>query len=684
MTGVVCALVGNSVVTAVAEVIRLKKGITAVGNAQVDTAQSKFAGGSALFDGTDDYLLIDPTNTANLNFGTGNFTIEFWARNTNRDAFHTVIANNKSSWTAGSVTILGGSGSTSTTALRLAANSFNSGGVGLVHDNQAMTLGVWYHYAIVRSGNNFTMYRDGTSVSTGTFSGSINLGEDGTRVGYTRWDGDVSTWDGHIDEVRVSNSARYTANFTAPTAPFVNDANTLLLLHMDGTDASTYFEDDNGVRAKKGITAFGNAQVDTAQSKFGGASALFDGTGDYLTVSSKEQFSFGTNNFTIEMWVRQSSSASMRCLWNQGAQTPSGGQGNLAFVIDNGVPEFHVYGGDLNWANSGVWVISTTISNNIWYHLAITRNGNTFRFFRDGVLTDTLTSSYSFKSDGPLIGFSGFGSEFWNGHIDELRISNNARYTAGFTPSTTPFVNDANTLLLLHMDGTDASTYFEDDNGSRAMIGVTANGNAQVDTAQSKFGGASALFDGTGDALNISSNSIFNFGTSDYTVECWIRSSSLAATRLIADMGQYTQNTRPVFYVTTDGKINIYTAATGAVSSAGSTITTNTWYHVALVRYSGTTTIYVDGVSKASTATSYNMSTTAYFNVGAENVTTNSWNGHIDEFRVSNIARYTAGFTAPTAAFVNDANTLLLLHMDGTDGSTVFTDDNGVRPDYQY
>jgi len=53
------------------------------------------------------------------------------------------------------------------------------------------------------------------------------------------------------------------------------------------------------------------------------------------------------------------------------------------------------------------------------------------------------------------------------------------------------------------------------------------------------------------------------------------------------------------------------------------------------------------------------------------------YNGHIDEFRFSNIARYTADFTAPTEPFQNDANTLLLLHMDGTDGDTDFVDDNG-------
>jgi hypothetical protein len=52
-----------------------------------------------------------------------------------------------------------------------------------------------------------------------------------------------------------------------------------------------------------------------------------------------------------------------------------------------------------------------------------------------------------------------------SGYQDEIRISNIARYTAAFTPSTTPFQSDTNTLLLIHADGTNASTTFIDDNG---------------------------------------------------------------------------------------------------------------------------------------------------------------------------------------------------------------------------
>ena len=79
-------------------------------------------------------------------------------------------------------------------------------------------------------------------------------------------------------------------------------AQTVLLLHCDGTDASTTFTDSSS--PAKTVTAVGDAQLDTAQFKFGTASGLFDGTGDELTVTDHADFDFGTGDFTIEFFVR--------------------------------------------------------------------------------------------------------------------------------------------------------------------------------------------------------------------------------------------------------------------------------------------------------------------------------------------------------------------------------------------
>jgi len=81
-------------------------------------------------------------------------------------------------------------------------------------------------------------------------------------------------------------------------------SNVSLLLHCDGSNGSTTFTDNSP--SPKTVTANGNASVSTAQSKFGGASAVFDGTGDYLSLDGSSGFAFGTGDFTIEFWLSPS------------------------------------------------------------------------------------------------------------------------------------------------------------------------------------------------------------------------------------------------------------------------------------------------------------------------------------------------------------------------------------------
>ena len=685
MSGFLCAMVGASfTVAAAAEVLRSKKGITAVGNAQVDTAQSQFGGASALFDGTGDRL--DITAAADLAFGSSDFTIECWVRYSSVSGNQSII-DFRDTGANGAYILLGNNGG--------AVYLFVNGDYRIGNSGTQFAINTWYHVALSRSGTSTKLFINGTqsgstySDSNSYLGTSPDIGELNSSFGLSGF-GTI----GHIDEFRISNTARYTTTFTPSTTAFVNDANTLLLIHANGTDASTFFEDDNGVRAPNGITAGGNAQVDTAQSKFSGASALFDGTGDYLQMpfnASINRFHDNTN-FTVEYWIRVGNFSNVASGAGYNASIVFGNQTVDNFAqywsfgpIANGNVQFFYYSGTNNqYTTSGV-----TLVTNTWYHLAFVKQTNSLKIYIDGVErgSGTITNTPSAGTTSDPITIGSFNSVSFNGYLDEIRVSNSARYTAGFTPSTTPFVNDSNTLLLIHADGTDGSTVFRDDNGTgRSAKGITAVGNAQVDTAQSKFGGSSAQFDGTGDYLKLGASGDFEFGSSNWTVEGFIRpTNNLSGYKVLynhndngTDRSWFTiqleNATLKSWGTTSTGSWNVYSDL-----SWGS-LSVDTWYHFALVRDGSTMRAFLNGTQiNTASCTGWTIpAQTAAATLSA--VPSSYWYGWMDEIRISNIARYTTGFSAPTAQFQSDANTLLLLHMDGTDASTAFFDDNGIAP----
>ncbi len=660
-------------VAAAAEVLRSKKAITAVGNAQVDTAQSYFGGASALFDGADDYLVANTSEAL-----TGDFTMECWFRAANISAGYRAIVVLGNEATGRFVLYMNGS--------QIGCNLYGVGTYDIV-SNSAIAATTWYHITVVKNGSTQTLYLNG--VSKGSVTAASSYGNTG---GY--YIGNLSTlsddFNGHIDEVRISNSARYTTTFTPSTTPFVNDANTLLLIHADGTDASTFFEDDNGVRAPKGITAVGNAQVDTAQSKFGGSSALFDGTGDYLIINNLTS----SSTFTFECWVRF-------------ASLPTSGSYTMLLAhTANQYVALTNQGGSYFWepaviiAGQAIYVarFPATVSTNTWYHIAIQKTGTTITCYQNGT---SISSSQSFNTlTEPMflfdtttrIGAFTNNTYVLNGHIDELRLSNSVRYTSNFTPSTTPFVNDANTLLLIHADGTDGSTVFRDDNGARNQVGLQANGNAAISTTQSKFGGTSAAFDNTGDYITSVYNSAFNFTSGNFTVECWCYPTE-DSSELITNY-EYNTNNGWSLGLRSNGRV-LWVSSNGSTGlsvyglSPNNQYTLNAWNHIAITRSGTTIKCYVNGTEQWTSSSFANIdSSTAGLSIGRGYGVSSGlfldgpqdFGGYLDEIRISNSVRYTANFTAPTAPFQNDANTVLLMHCDGTNASTVFFDDNGIAP----
>lgn len=200
-------------------------------------------------------------------------------------------------------------------------------------------------------------------------------------------------------------------------------ANVSLLLHMNGSNGSTTFTDSssNGIT----VTGYGNAQISTAQSKFSGSSAYFDGSGDYLlTASSLAAFQMGTGDFTVEAFVRPSALTGYRGII--GLQ--SGDAGTL-----------YTSGSSLLWYNTGL--SAGTLVTDTWYHVAASRQGSSVRVFLNGVLGNTSTFGTDITFGRLCVGSNGANTaEFFQGWIDEIRITKGvARYTANFTPPTAPF-----------------------------------------------------------------------------------------------------------------------------------------------------------------------------------------------------------------------------------------------------
>ena len=177
--------------------------------------------------------------------------------------------------------------------------------------------------------------------------------------------------------------------------------------------------------------------------------------------------------------------------------------------------------------------------------------------------------------------------------------------------------------------------------------------------------------------LTIPTSSEFGFGTGAFTIECWIKLNTIAAgSKTIFDMRSGATELAPYLYV--DGA-NIKYFNNGSVTITGaSNLVVNTWYHIALSRTGTSTKLFLNGTQEGSTySDSSNYGSTKPIRIGGDYAGSAITAGYVDDFRVSNNARYTTAFTAPTGVFQGDSNAKLLFHFDGVDGQTYTEDWSG-------
>ena len=241
------------------------------------------------------------------------------------------------------------------------------------------------------------------------------------------------------------------------------------LLPFDGTNGATSTSD---LSNRNGTVSFtGTAQLSTGASKFGSSSLLLDGNSDYITVSDSywnSCISSGTD-FTVELWARWDSAA----LDGSTSTALIGNRGDIGGSSSNGW-ELRKYGGNfLSWymRQGSSWIYlnysqgtKTTVSADTWYHVAVTRSGNTWRLFLNGTVEDTITNSTDIVdggADGLVVGalaggIAGGPYNYMDGYIDDVRVTvGHARYTSNFTAPTSAHLTsagDVNKHIVVNSD----------------------------------------------------------------------------------------------------------------------------------------------------------------------------------------------------------------------------------------
>ncbi|WJZ48124.1 concanavalin A-like lectin/glucanase superfamily protein [Phage DSL-LC04] len=601
-------------------------------------------GWSNYFDGTGDYLTA--ADNAALNFSTGDFTIEGW--------FY-LAGYNGSSFIAKGVGGTSGYGLGISTSGNKYSLFLTSLGEVIVSGSTAV-LNTWTHVAVTRSGSTIRLFVNG--VVEGTYTSSADLSStELQKIGISR--DDSALFNGYISNVRlVKGTAVYTSAFTVPTSPLTAVSGTSLLTCQsnrfidNSTNAFTITR--NGDTSVQAFSPF-NPTAAYSTSTVGG-SGYFDGSGDYLTYSPSTSNQFGTGSFTVEAWyyplstptglgaayIYDARTASVLSTWILGCRLNGTGVGNL-----------------LGWFNGSATLEGSALTVNAWNHVVYVRNSgtNTGSLFLNGTRTATQTDTTNYSSTGATatIGSRYNNTDFLNGYLQDLRIvKGTAVYDASATSITIP------TAPLTAITNTSLLTNFT--NG--AITDATAKndletvGNASISTAVSKFGGSSMYFDGNGDEL-IDYDPVYlnSPGSGDWTFECWVYLNALpGAFSAIYHLKNDTSTATTVFVVeiSSTGKLSLSTGIATIIDGTAGLLTTGSWIHIAVTRYSGTFRTFINGVQDKSVAntTTYN-GTYDLFGVWKYSGSTNYLNAYMQDVRITKgIARYTTNFTPPTTAFL--------------------------------
>lgn len=463
-------------------------GTTSTANApshpRISSIESKWYDGAAYFDGGD-HLSI--SGSSDFNFGTGDFTVEFWMYNTSTSsAFRRWITSTT-----------GGFGS--------ATYVIRENDIGLFNYNNGNSTTVvsqiknkWTHIANVRISGTEYLYVDGILVDSAISTANYTEGAGGLTIGGFYAGGEYYT--GYFQDLKIYKGfAKYTANFTPPqpicgfttdlaiqtgfttttstgialtsivglgststlafaadqtyagitsitsssgitTLPDSYSSSLVLALPLANiTGVGNSFTNDRNTQIRstsligggttKTITNSG-VTTSTSVTKWYGNTALFNGSSSYLTTASSSDFGHGTGDFTWELWFNSNSFTS----GNNYLLDRSAGNAGVVQYTGSVLKYFNVTAG----TGSVLYTtgFGSNLSTNTWYHIAAVRKNGVTSLYLNGTLSVSAPDTHNYGTESLTVGAYGTGSQnYFSGYITDLRIYNGiAKYTTNFTP----------------------------------------------------------------------------------------------------------------------------------------------------------------------------------------------------------------------------------------------------------
>ena len=603
------------------------------------------AGNSVDFGGfgeSSDYLQM--AHTTDLCFGNGDFTIECWAFAEKHDSWNAIFGN----WNNGNPA---DGYALETVSGDLEFYWYNAAGSYTLVQGAAVPVGQWSHLCVCRSGNtlrvfvNGTMYGSGVSMTEGIRDGTTDF-TIGGRVAGGGW------WDGNITNLRVTKGqALYTANFTPSTEPFTTTSQgatssnvKLLCCNKDTVTGSTVTPGT--------ITAFGSPTA----SNFGTGTAS-DGEGGMVWIKGR---SIGTSNIindTVRGAGNRISSNSANESASSTAFLSSFNSSGFSVGADNDVS----YNGQTfaSWSfrkQKGFFDVvtytGTGVTQNIAHNLGSvpgaiflkrTDAAHNWGVYHRGMNKGVTPERYRQRLNiaGQEDGNNTNGESYW---------ANTAPTSTHFTVSG-PVANNNNTNV----------------SGATYVAYIFAGGASSVATARS------VVCDGTGDYLSLGSSSDLAMGTGDFTIEGWYKINAKQNFGFFMNGPSGLSSTYgTVVWNYTGSSYGLQFFGSGNSYATGFTPPSGQWFHLALVRNSGTTSLYYNGKVLRAVADNTNYTNTT-FQIGGYDSSPYLMNGSVSNFRiVKGTAVYTSSFNPPTEPLTNITNTVLLCcNNSSTTGSTV-------------